>query len=261
MEFLDDAQYLEPTNYAIIGNGPKTLVILPGLALKSTVCSADAIAANFTAFSEYTIYLFDDRDYVMDGYSIWKRADDVAILMEKLNLQDAYIYGASMGGMVGQALAINHPNLVKKMFLASTSFAPGEETKEMLGLWMGLASQETLSKLIQAMNNNIYSETTLEKYGEMLEKSVGPVEDEELKKFILLGKAILAFDSSEGLEKIKCPVCVVGAEADKIFSINTIRSLAEKTNAKTLFYGPEYGHGIYDEAPDLKEKMLEFFEE
>ena len=25
-------------------------------------------------------------------------------------------------------------------------------------------------------------------------------------------------------------------------------------------YGPEYGHGVYDEAADFREKMLKFFE-
>ncbi|MCQ2530853.1 MAG: alpha/beta hydrolase [Lachnospiraceae bacterium] len=261
MNLCDDAKNLENISYAKIGNGPKIMVILPGLALKSTIRSAEAIAANFSAFGEYTIYLFDDRDNLPKGYSLWKRADDVADLMQSLQLKDAYVYGASMGGMVGQSLAINHPELVKKLFLASTSFMSDKDTKKIIGSWMDLASQETLSKLIRTMNNDIYSKTTLEKFGEMLEQSIGTVSDEDLQKFVILAKAIMAFDSSEELEKIKCPICVVGAEADKVFSIKQIRSLAEKTSAEALFYGLEYGHGVYDEAADLRENMLEFFEE
>ncbi len=36
-------------------------------------------------------------------------ADDVALLLDRLGLDESYVIGASMGGMIGQILAARHP--------------------------------------------------------------------------------------------------------------------------------------------------------
>lgn len=248
-------------NYAKIGEGPKIMAILPGIALQSTIRSADVIAEHFAKFHDYTIYLFDDRDAVTEGYSLRNRAGDVAALMKSLKLKGAYVYGASMGGMVGQILAIDHPDLVKKLFIASTNAKTESDTIAMLQKWMDLAKPETLSKLVKEMIRDIYSENTITKFGDFLEKNIGPVTEEEMKQFIILAKAVQKFDCLDEMDKIKCPVYVIGSVGDKVISEKAIRKLGAASRAKVNLYGPEYGHGVYDEAPDLKERMLEFFEE
>lgn len=257
----DDRKMIENTNYAKIGNGPKTMVILPGIALVSTVRSVDAIAQQFADYKDYTIYLFDDRDGVKEGYSIANRAEAVAALMKKLKLKDAYVYGASMGGMEGQILAADHPELVKKMVLASTTVKTSSHTVELFEHFIKLAKEDSLETLIRTINDNIYSKTTISQFGDLMVENTGPVSKEELKKYIVLAKAIENYDGTSKLDKIKCPVYVIGSEGDLIFTKEEIQNLAERTGAKIKIYGPEYGHGVYDEAPDFKEKMLEFFEE
>jgi pimeloyl-ACP methyl ester carboxylesterase len=44
-------------------------------------------------------------------------ADDVAALLKELNIEQADIFGYSMGGKVGLAIAIRHPKLVRKLAL------------------------------------------------------------------------------------------------------------------------------------------------
>jgi pimeloyl-ACP methyl ester carboxylesterase len=46
--------------------------------------------------------------------------EDVAALMEHLNAEAAIVVGHSMGGRVAQLLALDHPQKVKKLVLAST---------------------------------------------------------------------------------------------------------------------------------------------
>jgi pimeloyl-ACP methyl ester carboxylesterase len=47
-------------------------------------------------------------------------ADDV-LLLDRLGLDESYVIGASMGGMIGQILAARHPQKVKKLGLMFTS--------------------------------------------------------------------------------------------------------------------------------------------
>jgi pimeloyl-ACP methyl ester carboxylesterase len=49
-------------------------------------------------------------------------ADDTASLVRHLEIDNADVVGYSMGGGVALQLAIRHPELVRKLVLASTSF-------------------------------------------------------------------------------------------------------------------------------------------
>lgn len=65
--------------YMKFGTGPGTMVILPGLAVKSVLLSADAIANQYKSVTEdFTIYLFDRREELPDNYTIEQMAEDTA---------------------------------------------------------------------------------------------------------------------------------------------------------------------------------------
>lgn len=49
------------------------------------------------------------------GYTVETMAEDAAALLEALGIESAHIVGMSMGGMITQAMAINHPSKVKSI--------------------------------------------------------------------------------------------------------------------------------------------------
>ena len=62
------------------------------------------------------------------------------------------------------------------------------------------------------------------------------------------------------LENIKCPVLVIADSNDKIFDVSESKNIAEKLNCEIFIYH-DYGHAVYDEAPDYKARILKFFRE
>ena len=48
-------------------------------------------------------------------YKLWDMAADVIGLLDALNIKSAHIVGASMGGMIGQELAIRYPDRVRSL--------------------------------------------------------------------------------------------------------------------------------------------------
>ena len=122
------------------GTGARTLVILPGLSVQSVMGSADAVAQAYDALAQdYTIYLFDRRETLPDVYSVEEMARDTAEAMKALGLKDMYLFGASQGGMMALVIAIEYPELVKKMVLGSTSAHVLPEQFRSIERWIAFA--------------------------------------------------------------------------------------------------------------------------
>ncbi|HET9550036.1 MAG TPA: alpha/beta fold hydrolase, partial [Candidatus Binatia bacterium] len=80
---------------------------------------------------DHRVILFDYRgtgksSKTVQKYSIPMFTGDAAALLDHLNVEQAIVCGHSMGGVVAQFLAIEHPRKVKKLILASSGAAhPG----------------------------------------------------------------------------------------------------------------------------------------
>jgi len=82
---------------------------------------------------DHRVIVFDYRgtgksSKTVQKYSIKMFTDDAAALLDHLNVEQAIVCGHSMGGVVAQLLALDHPRKVKKLILASSGAAhPGAQ--------------------------------------------------------------------------------------------------------------------------------------
>ena len=126
--------------YFSFGSGERAFVILPGVSTRSLMLSAMAVSAAYRAFGEeYTVYAFDRRRNMPDDYSVRQMASDTAAVMQTLGIADADIFGASQGGMMAMCMAIDHPELVRKMALGSTAAKMDDQGREDTKRWIELA--------------------------------------------------------------------------------------------------------------------------
>ena len=58
-------------------------------------------------------------------------ANDVALVLDRLHIERVHFGGISIGGMIGQALAIHHPKRVASLFLSDTTCAAPPTAREM----------------------------------------------------------------------------------------------------------------------------------
>ncbi len=246
-------------DYTVFGSGDKSFVILPGLSIHSVMRSAGAIAQAYRIFSEeYTVYVFDRAEDIQDGYTVRDMAKDTAQAMKALNIKNADVFGASQGGMIAQYLAIDFPELIHKMILGSTLAKANETAVKTIGEWVRLAEERDEIGLLESFADKVYSEATLAKYREMLVAVGRGITDEEYRRFIILAKACESFDCLDELSSVNCPSLVIGAQNDRVVTAEGSRQLAEALDCEIYLYGDGYGHGVYDEAPDYKERCLNF---
>lgn len=79
---------------------------------------------------EYKIYAMDLRGYGDSSYNnkvetLHDFADDVALFMDAMKIESAYIGGWSLGGCVAQSLSARYPEKVKKLMLFSSGSVKG----------------------------------------------------------------------------------------------------------------------------------------
>jgi 3-oxoadipate enol-lactonase len=107
--------------YELQGEG-EPVVLIAGLRLDLS----DYHGIDSWLAQKYQVLAFDNRgagrtDKPDTPYSIEIMADDTAELLQTLGIKAASIIGISMGGRIALELALQHPELVKKLVLVSTS--------------------------------------------------------------------------------------------------------------------------------------------
>ena len=246
--------------YFSFGSGERAFVILPGVSTRSLMLSAMAVSAAYRAFGEeYTVYAFDRRRNMPDDYSVRQMAEDTAAVMQTLGIADADIFGASQGGMMAMCIAVDHPELVHKMVLGSTAAKMDDRGREDTKRWISLAQSGDLTALTAELIDTLYSENTIGKYKDMLIHMNDGMTEYDIRRFILQTQALDDFDITGELDRIQCPVLVIGSEGDKVLPPSQSRLIAEALNASLYMYSDEYGHCVFDEAPDYKQRLLDFY--
>ncbi len=240
------------------GEGSRNFVIIPGLSLQSVVASGDGVAQAYGMFGEdCTVYLFDRRLNMPDSYTVDQMAEDTLSVIDSLGLESIDLYGVSQGGMISQLMALKRPELVRRLVLTSTMSRATARTSETSDSWSEGALSST-KDLASAFAELVYSEDFLNKYRPFLEAAAESITEEDMRRFRIQMEGNAGFSTYERLKDIKCPVFVIGAWGDRVTGPEASLELAAKLGCQLLMYPLCYGHAVYDEAPDIKGKILEF---
>lgn len=241
--------------YFSFGHGSRPLIIIPGVSMHSVMLSAAGIQAGFQIFTEdWTVYVFDRKKNIQEGYSVMDMAEDTAAAMSALGLSACDIFGASQGGMIAQCIAIAHPELVHALYLGSTMARPNALFREVMHTWISLAEADDVRLLNHEVNTRIYSPEFYGRFRSIFEAGEGTAAADEICRFDILVKACLTFDVYDQLDAIRCPVFVVGSRADRVVSAAASEEIAQQLHCSLYMYDG-YSHAVYDEAPDYRQRM------
>jgi pimeloyl-ACP methyl ester carboxylesterase len=192
-----------------------------------------------------------DGDGSSAPYRVEDMADDAAGLLRDLGATRTHVVGASMGGMITQALVINHPELfASACSIMSTTGdrSVGAPTGEAMGALLrppATSREEAIdasvegSKVIGSPGYPTDEAVLRERAGEAYDRAYRPEGTARQ-----LGAILASPDRTEGLRGVRMPFLVVHGEDDPLVTISGGRATAAAVAGSRLLTFPGMGHDL-----------------
>jgi len=241
------------------GSGDRPMVVIQGLSTRGIKGAGLLFSLMYRSFAAgHTVYLFDRRTVLREGVTVRELAADVAAAMDALGLTGANVLGVSQGGMMAQYLAIDRPELVNKLVLAVTICRNNPTVERTIHHWIDLTRQGRTKELVRNMADLLYSAPYRKRYRLFLPLLTLIQKPKDPQRFITLAEACLTCRTYEELDRITCPVLVIGGRLDQIVSGEASVELAQRLNCQVYMY-EDLGHATYEESADFNQRVVDFF--
>lgn len=150
-----------------------------------------------------------DTDYTMEML-----AADAAALLDALEIQSAHFMGISLGGMLGQSLALMHPEKVSSLILCDTACKIPQETHQDWEERVAAARRHGMAALADGTMERWLSPEFQKAHPEITEKIRNMVLATPVAGFAGCCRAIRDFDVRDRIGQISVPVLILVGEND-----------------------------------------------
>jgi 3-oxoadipate enol-lactonase len=210
------------------GKRPRHTVVLSH-ALGCDLTMWDSLATGLAA--DCRVIAFDHRghgssDAPPGRYSIADMADDAARLLRELDTGPVVWVGLSMGGMVGQELALRHPALVGALVLANTTSAYPPAAREVWEQRIATVQEQGIEPIADAVMGRYFTERFRAERGAVVARFRERVVSTDATGYIGCCAAVGAVDTTARLGAIAAPTLVIAGELDQGTPVAMAETLA-----------------------------------
>src|SRR5436190_11513289 len=198
--------------------------------------------------------------------SIEQMAKDAITFVKALGLEQADLFGFSMGGMIAQEIALMEPQLVRRMVIAGTGPAGGEGIGKVarvtyLDMARGFLTHQDPKQFLFFTRTPGGIRAGKEFLARLNERSQN--RDKEITVTALQAqlKALRRWGSKKpaDLSTIHQPVLVANGESDRMVPSKNTHDLARRLPNSDLIIYPDAGHGgVFQFHAQFVPKTLEF---
>lgn len=207
------------------------------------------------------VYMLDQRghgnsDKPETGYAVADFAADVIAFMGALSLTSVTLIGHSMGSYIGQRVAVNAPDRVKRLVLIDSAANPF--TEDLNGFLV--AVNELTDPVPEAFAEEFQVSTI---YGSLKDGFLEDVVSESMKLPARVWKLalneLIIGDATSPLEQIAAPTLVLWGDQDTIWPRTEQEALAARIPTAVLRIYQETGHALHWERPEQFARDVESF--
>jgi len=242
---ISDARSDSSADDASSLRGTKRVVTLPGGTIECSLTGSGPVVCLVSTLSgtwvgqiralreHFTVLRYDMRGFgrstSLNGFPAnEEHGDDLARVLEALEIPRATIVGLSHGGVVAQQLAIRHPERVAGLVLVSTFARARGSTRIFLNLLNGFLEQNKFDEFWQVLKCFLCSEANWSSVmgrEQYLRKQMFDQYTVDSLRAIYGGA--LVHDATEKLADLRCPTLVIGGDEDMLFPPAITRALSQ----------------------------------
>ncbi len=215
----------------------------------------------------FTVVLYDHRGtgrsvrMLTQPHSVEVMADDIAQVMDALDLPGAHVVGHAAGGLAGLALALRHPDRVDRLCVVNGWSRPDPHIARCFRARKALLAGMGPEAYVNAQPIFLYPADWISRNHARLSAEEPHMVAGFPPAEVMLARidALLAFDIDARLPKITCPVLVSASADDLLVPPLCSRRLAERLPNATLAVEPWGGHAFTATAPERFNSTLAAF--
>lgn len=267
----DVGYLLEEFPYARAGGGSRPLVVVPGFgdAMHPGAhppATAWLLGSYYWRFlDDHAVYLLSRQRGLPEGYTIPEMARDHARVFDAtFGDRPADVLGLSMGGMIAQALAAEHPEAVGRVVLGVSGADVTDEGRESARRWKGYARERDWAAIRSELAAGMFSDWRALAYPPVVRTAARPflprpADPEDVRVSL---DAILDYAGEEAagrLPRIEAPTLVIGGEEDPYFSSRIMRETAAEIADAEVYAIPGARHGAFHDRKNTFDRRVAGF--
>ena len=252
---------------------PQLKVAVQGVtATGKPIVLSHALGLDMHMWDELAVHLAADRPVLrydhrghggsaipVGPYAMDDLVDDAARLIREWGRGPVVWVGLSMGGMVGQGLAVRHPELVKAVVLANTSSKYPEAAAAVFAQRVTTVQTGGMASIVDAVMERYFSAAFRAAQPEAVAQYRGIVLRCDPVGYAACCQAVGGVDWLDRLNTVTCPTLIIAGKLDVGAPVAMSQAMAERIKGSTLSVFDEASHLSVAEQPALFAQTLQAF--
>jgi 3-oxoadipate enol-lactonase len=256
----------------ITANGISMNYQLEGPANAPVVTLSHSLATNLsmwdpqipTLTSRYRVLRYDTRghggtDAPEESYTLDQLAEDARALFQALKIARTHFIGLSMGGMIGQILGLQHPQILHSLVLCDTSSRVSPEARPMWDERIKVARTQGMEPHVEPTISRWFTAPFREKHPEVVDPVRAMIRATNPQGYIGCSQGIAALNLTDRLHTINVPTLVVVGEDDAGTPVAASQTIHEKIKGSELVILKSASHLSNIEQPEAFSQAVTAF--
>jgi 3-oxoadipate enol-lactonase len=258
----------------VTANDIRTHYTLNGPASGQVVTLSHSLATNLAMWepqlpvlaSRYRVLRYDTRghggtDAPEGAYTLDQLAEDTRGLLAALGVERTHFIGLSMGGMIGQVLALKHPELLRSLILCDTACRVAPEAGPAWDERIRVAQAQGMEPHVEPTIGRWFTPPFAEQHPEVVNPVRAMIRQTKPQGYIGCCHAIKVLDLADQLHRIAVPTLIIVGADDTGTPVAASRMIHERIQGSELVILPSAAHlSNIEQAEAFNRALLAFLE-
>jgi 3-oxoadipate enol-lactonase len=168
------------------------------------------------------------------SYSLDQLMEDARALLAALGIERTHFIGLSMGGMIGQMLALKHPEMLRSLILCDTSSRVPPEARAMWDDRIRIAETQGMEPHVEPTIGRWFTAPFLQAHSDVVDRVRRMIRETEPQGYIGCGHAIKMLDLTDQLPRVTVSTLVLVGEDDPGTPVAAARTIHERIPGSEL---------------------------